>query len=137
MAKEIDRLHKIIGTMYNDLETAEYSLIGGEYRQQDNRQSLSYIDRLISVQRGYSRIYDYATKVMKENKQLKQELEELRQNPPKSKSSAGRHSKFTEEQKKDILEAYNGGRVSMGKLAKRYDCSKGLIHKIIREGVHK
>ena len=46
------------------------------------------------------------------------------------KLNAGRKEKFTEKQIEKIIEARNEGK-SMREVAKDFDCSVGLVHKII------
>lgn len=47
-----------------------------------------------------------------------------------SRLNAGRKEKFTQEQVNKIIEARNEGK-SMREVAKDFDCSVGLVHKII------
>lgn len=131
MARGQDKIYTIIETMFLEMDNARYSLFGDTYRSNDDSQTLSYTEKLIKVQQGYSRVYDYAVKLLKENEQLKNEIEELRLNPPKQKSNAGRRSKFNDEQKQKIM--YMRHYLSMDKIAKEMNCSKGLVHKIIHE----
>lgn len=132
MPKGQGRIYPIIETMYLELDNARYSLFGDTYRNNnDDSQTLSYPEKLIKVQKGYSRIYDYAAKLLKENEQLKNEIEQLRLNPPKPKSNAGRCSKFNNEQKEKIR--FMQHNLSIREIAEQMNCSVGLVHKIIHE----
>lgn len=58
------------------------------------------------------------------------ELEEIK--IKKNDRGAGRKEKFNKEQIKQILEARKQGK-SIRVIAKEFDCSSGLIHKILNE----
>lgn len=133
MAKEIETLHKIINTLYNESENAQYTIFPNEYETCCENRAITHIDRLRKIHKWYERIYNYAVKVSKENEQLKTEINQLRLNPPKPISNAGRRPKFNNEQKKQILNMYNVEKMSMSKIAEIMKCSKGLVHKIINE----
>lgn len=130
MAKGKDRIYTIIDTMYSELDNARFSLFGDTYKPNDSAQ-LSYNDKLIKIQQGYNRLYNFAEKKLKENQQLKNEIEQLRLNPPKPKSNAGRCSKFNNEQKEKIR--FMQHNLSIREIAEQMNCSTGLVHKIIHE----
>ena len=78
--------------------------------------------------------FDKDSELIKENKELKQEIldlqNEIKELKSKNKRNAGRKNKFNSEQINDILQARNEGK-SFVALAKEYNCSVGTIHKIV------
>lgn len=74
-----------------------------------------------------------------ENKSLKHTIEHdkkvqklINENKPKNERGAGRKEKFTE-QEKETIRMYRLQGKSMREIAKIYECSVGLIHKLINE----
>ena len=79
---------------------------------------------------------DTVSKLMLENKQLKSEIESLKVELEQCRkviskySKLGRKSKLTAEQIEEI-KGLNKGGMSIRQLAKMFECSAGLIHKVI------
>lgn len=68
-------------------------------------------------------------KLREENEQLREQVRQL-----KAKLSAGgKKPKFTDATKQSICKAYGDGS-TIRSLAIAYECSVGLIHKIVKEG---
>lgn len=75
--------------------------------------------------------YKEVYKVMKQLALRVEELEEQQQHKHNERG-AGRHSKFTEEQKKQIYLRRAEGK-SFRAIAEEFNCSVGLVHKLIKE----
>lgn len=69
--------------------------------------------------------------LLKEIQHLKQEVEKYK-TLAESKSNVGRKAKFNQEQILEIKEANKQGK-SIRTLAREYNCSVGLIHKVLNE----
>lgn len=95
------------------------------------------------LQDSYSKVLKDEWREASDNAKLKDKIEQLEKeieqlkasnsnNKIKNERGAGRHSKFTEEQKKQIYIRKLEGK-SIRAIAEEFNCSVGLVHKLIKE----
>ena len=141
MARTKDKIYTIVDTMFQGVRGMQDSLKGYGYtppQEYDDDVVDNMIDYNVKanyVSKCYTRIYNFAlslsrenNKLMQENKRLKQELEMLSQKP-----KGGRKQLFTDEEKAEIIKEYNRGGKSIRELAKKYCCSVGTMGNIVQK----
>lgn len=140
---KVKELEKIIKVSKEDYAKLEERCLGYKRLAEDetveklNKKLREAYDDLTEAFEKKHQLYDRIQILELDNQKLRNELKSLKENNHKlnnerkhNERGAGRKPKLTKQQQQEVINKYNQG-VSMGNIAKEFNISKGLVHKII------